>query len=310
MQDYWDGDRFGFETSELKGILVADSDENPYNRHRTIELVHKGTGVRVSPEGGAMETAGAFSVFRSYARQSWLTELRAIKPKVTRNKDGALLVWSPTISHQVKVSALFTVREPNIVDLDISVEGYTHYPDYELLLSNYVAPSLSGGLFVKKNSSTGPDYEHIEITDNPAFHGMYPFFPRDEHAAHIMTDGRGQKGRWYWRVACGRLYAFPMGLATDRNVDVVFMGRPEDVSSVGVTYSLDADTTDDNGVAMHHALYLSLFGRDMHPGDGWRTQVRLVVQTHDDDSDGLLSVFEQFINENSGLNRTFQVQPQ
>ena len=273
-----------------------------------MELVHKGTGVRVSPEGGEMEAAGSFTVFRSYARESWLTELRAVKPEVTRRDNGALLVWEPTISHQAKVSALFTVREPNMIDLDVAVEGYAHYADYELLLSNYVAPCLQGGLFVRRDTSTkGMGYERIEVTDTAAFHGMFPFFPRDERAAHIMTDGRGQKGRWYWRVACGRSYAMPIGFATDGRVVVAFMGRPEDVSSVGVTYSAKGANYDN--VARHHALYLSLFGRDLHPGDGWRTQIRLVVQGYEEDPGGPLSVYEQFMNEKSGLSRTFEPQP-
>lgn len=309
MGNVWDNSRLAFEMSDLKGIFVADSDEHPDNRHRFVELVHKDTGIRVSPEGGMMKRAGSFTVFRSYARNSWLTEYRAIKPEVTRNENGALLVWNPTVTNQVKVSAIFAVREPNIIDLDLSIEGYAFYPDYELLFSNYVAESLNGGLFVRKNDlAEDGEYERIDVTDNPAFHGMYPFFPRDEHAAHIMTDGRGQRGRWYWRAACGRRYAFPVGIASDKRVDVILMGRPEDVSSVGVTYSADGDNYD--GVAKHHALYLSLFGRDLHPGDGWRTQVRLVVQTHEDQTDGPLSTFEQFMDENSGLNRTFQVEPQ
>jgi hypothetical protein len=308
MGNAWDSKRLEFETRDLRGVLVADSDENPNNRHRTVELVHKPTGVRVSPEDGDMEKAGAFTVFRSYARSSWLTELRAIRPEVIQHDSGALLVWNPTFAHQARVSALFAIEEPNIIQLDLSVEGYAHYADYELLLSNYVAASLNGGVFVRSNDlADGDEYEKVDVVDNPAFHGMYPFFPRDEHAANIMTDGRGQKGRWYWRAACCRRHAFPLGFATDGRVDVILMGRPEDVSSVGVTYSAEGDGYD--GVARHHALYLSLFGRDLHPGTGWRTQVRLVVQAHGDNPDGLLSAYEQFGRETCGLDRAFQVQP-
>jgi hypothetical protein len=256
-----------------------------------------------------MEEAGSFTLFRAYAKNGWLTELRAIKPDVTRHKDGALLVWKPTLTHQVKTSALFTIKDPNIIDLDLSIEGYAFYPDYELLFSNYVAEDLHGGLFVRKSEfSNDGEFERIEVTDNPAFHGMYPFFPRDERAAHIMTDGRGQKGRWYWRVLCGRRYAFPMCFATDKRVHVNLMGRPEDVSSVGVTYAAKGESYD--GVARHHALYLSLFGRDLHPGDGWHTQVRLVVSAHENQPDAPLSTFEQFIKETAGINRTFEVEPQ
>jgi hypothetical protein len=41
MGNQWDNYRLTFETSELKGVLVADSDEYPNNRHRITELFHK-----------------------------------------------------------------------------------------------------------------------------------------------------------------------------------------------------------------------------------------------------------------------------
>lgn len=298
-----------FDSDQLQGTLVADCGEDTSNnRHHIRNLIHKNTGTCVSPDNGMMASAGSFTLFRAYARNSWLTEIRATKPQVERKEDGCILTWHPTIRHQVKITAAFTLCSPNIIDLDLALEGYAHYPDYELLCSNYYADHMQGGLFVKQNPLSDNDtYEKIYITDNPAFHGMYNFFPRNEYAAHIMTDGRGQKGRWYWNVACGRPYAFPFGFATDNQVDVLFMGRPEDVSSVGVTYTADDDRYD--GVARHHALYLSLFGRDLHPGDGWRTQLRLVVDQTMNASEALLASYTDFQACISEINRTFEVTP-
>ena len=255
-----------------------------------------------------MERAGAFSVFRAYARSGWLTELRATQPGVSRKENGATLTWPPTFQHQAKLCATFSVKEPDCIDLDIAVVGCTYYRDYELLISNYVAPSLRGGLFVKEPGDAldgGP--EKVMVTSSPVYQGMYPFFPRDERAAHVMTDGRGQKGRWHWQVVCGRPYAFPLGFASDGRVDVLLMGRPEDVSAVGVTYSGNGERCD--GVARHHALYLSLFGRDLHPGEGWRTQVRLVVGAYGNRVEKLVSAFERFREEKAGISRTFEVSP-
>lgn len=312
MDIRWDTgkDEFLFETDELKGLFVADCGGNQpsNNRHQVRGLIHKGSGVRISPEGGSMDHAGALSVFRAYAENSWLGELRATEPHITRHENGATLIWPPSFKHQAKISATFIIKAPNIIDLDIEVEGHTFYPAYELLISNYVAPGLQGGLFVKQNDFADNDEcEKIAVTCNPVFYGMYPFFPRDEYAAHIMTDGRGQKGRWYWRVACGRLYAFPFGFATDGQVDVVMMGRPEDVSAVGVTYAAEGDRYD--GVARHHALYLSLFGRDLHPGEGWRSRVRLVAGAYGNEKGRLVAAFEQFMDETSTVSPTFEVEP-
>lgn len=308
MDGAWDdtGTELAFETADLKGLLLAVPDGRPC--HSVRQLLHKPTHTVVSPETGQMERTGSFTVFRSYARSSWLTELRNTRAEVTRHADGVELVWEPTMRHQVRTTARICIREPNIIDADIAVEGFAHYPDYELLFSNYVAPHLKGSVFVKQDVlGENEEYERIDVTANPMVRGMYPFFPRDERAAHIMTDGRGQRGRHYWKVACGRPYAYPIGVASDDRTMVLLMGKPEDVSSVGVTYWSDEETSDN--VAGHHALYLSLFARDLHPGDAWRTQVRLLVTQPSSQANEPLGHFQAFVKDNSRTPATFDVLP-
>lgn len=279
MLTSWDPERdlLTFETDQLSGVLVADNGEVfSDHRHHVRNLLYRPNATLASPEGSQMERAGSLTLFRTYSKNSWLTELRALRPQVERTDAGAILTWMPTLSHQVSTTAEFSIKSPNIIDVDITVRGFAHYPAYELLCSNYVHSELSGGIFPGNwTTQDKAAYESTMIPDSPAYHGMYNFFPRDEYAAHIMTDGRGQKGRWPWHVACGRPYAYPLGFASNENLSVVFMGKPEDVSSVGVTYHAEGASYD--GVAAHHALYLSLFGRDLFAGDSWRTQVRLVV---------------------------------
>jgi len=308
MNSSWSdaGTEFLFETVELKGCLVADPNGQPC--HSVKQLLHKPTNTYVSPEGSLMEHTGSFTVFRSYARNSWLTELRNTQADVIPREDGVELVWEPTIRHQVRTTARICIREPNIIDADIAIEGLAYYPDYELLFSNYVAPQLKGSVFVKQSVLGETDeYERIAVVDNPMFHGMYPFFPKDERAANVMTDGRGQRGRHYWKVACGRPYAYPMGVASDDSVGVMLMGRPDDVSAVGVTYWADEETSD--SVAAHHALYLSLFARDLHPGDGWRTQVRLIVSDQSVKASEPLKYFKAFLKDTCQTPTTFEVSP-
>jgi hypothetical protein len=186
------------------------------------------------------------------------------------------------------------------------VEAYAHYPDYELLLSNYLAPGFRGGAYVAEHLHGGGRAQQISFADHPAFHGMYNFFPRDERAGHILTDGRGQRGRWHWRVAVGRYYARPLVFSTRDDVDVVLMGRGEDVNAVGATYSGDEEH---DGVADHRAIYLSLFGRDVHPGQGLRTRARLVVDDLAGNADRHAGLQEEFHEEIGDLPRDFEVAP-
>jgi hypothetical protein len=310
----WDAERdlLTFETERLSGILVADNGEAVSDhRHHVRNLVYRRNAMFASPEGSQMDRSGSLTLFRAYSKNSWLTELRALRPQVERTDTGAILTWQPTISHQVSTTAEFSIKSPNIIDVDITVRGYTHYPAYELLCSNYVHSDLSGGLFLGNWSAEDKvARESTMIPDSPAYHGMYNFFPRDETAAHIMTDGRGQKGRWPWHVACGRPYAYPLGFASNENLCAVFMGKPEDVSTVGVTYHAEGAAYD--GVAAHHALYLSLFGRDLYAGDAWRTQIRLVVGDYGRDEEmdkGIISEYDAFIGWTGGLFGANEIRP-
>jgi hypothetical protein len=61
---------------------------------------------------------------------------------------------------------------------------------------------------------------------------------------------------------------------TKGDVAILLMGHPEDTIAVGATYTGD-DSRD--GIADHRGHYLSLFGNDLHPGETWRTRIRMVV---------------------------------
>jgi hypothetical protein len=306
MKTQWPATRgeWEFETERLRGVLVADGSGQPtLCNHRLRALIHKASGILVSPDQaqGRMPEFG-FSVFRTYARDAWLTELRATQPVVTPVEQGVRLTWAATIRHAAKVDATFTIREPNAIDLDLRVEGYAYYPDFEILIANYLAPGFANGVYVAGRDAP----EQIRVADHPAFHGMYPFFPRDEHAAHVLADGRGQRGRWPWHTAIGRKYGLPATFFSNGTVDALLMGCREDVQAVGVTYSGDEAK---DGVADHRAQYLSLFGRDLHPGEGWRTQVRFVVDDFGGDSGRHLHEFERFQSETGSVARSFELTP-
>lgn len=298
--------KFQFQSEIIKGEIAIVEGKTLCN-HRLANTIHIPTNTRVTTEDakGAMPQFG-LSLFRVLARSAYLTELRATQMSVIPRDDGIELVWEPTIRHQAKISAIFVPKEPNIIDLEINVEGYAHYQDYEILLSNYVAPGFTSGIYIRKDDFHNPEAEKIEPKDNLVYHGMFNFFPRDERAANILNDGRGQRGRWYWRVACGRLYAYPMNFFSNDTVDILMMGRREDVSAVGVTYAGDEST---DGVADHRSQYISLFGKDLHPGEGWRTNVRLVIDAFAKDSSKHFLQFTAFEEYVKTAKRQFEIEP-
>jgi hypothetical protein len=261
-------EKMEFNLSELSGVV------NFSKSHHFSEVRHTPSNTLISPDGSGMEQVGLLNFFRVLIRGGYLTELREEKPLVKAEKDGVTLTWLPTIRRQANVTVRFTFREPNIIDMDMSVETLANYPGFEILLSAYLAPGFVSGAYVATEEFGPVVPEQIRITDQPMIHGVWPFFPRNEAGANLLTDGRHQKGRWYWRMAVGRRYGMPMAFFNKGEVDVLVMGRPEDVYAVGVTYDGDPET---DNIAAHRSLYLSMFGEDLVAGEGRRTQMRMVI---------------------------------
>lgn len=277
-----------FNLSDLSGVI------NFSKSHHFSKVKHKPSNTLISPDGSEMEHVGLLNFFRVLISGGYLTELRAEKPLVKPDKNGVTLTWLPTIRRQANVTIRFTFLDPNIIDMDMSVETLNNYPGFEILLSAYLAPGFASGVYVAEEEFGPVVPEQIRITDQPMIHGIWPFFPRDEAAANVLTDGRHQKGRWYWRMAIGRRYGMPMAFFSKGEIDVLVMGRPEDVYAVGATYQGDPKT---DNIAAHRSLYLSLFGEDFVAGEGRRTQMRMIIGKFGSDPDKHTSLYEAFLND-------------
>lgn len=295
-----------FSLSRLSGVLSCDETASHGKSHHFSQIVHKPSGILVSPDKGGMVKAGLLNYFRVLTSGGYLTELRVEKAKVTPEKDGVTFTWEPTIRRQAKVISRFTFREPNIIDIDLKVEPLTSYPGFEIMLSAYMAPGFESGAYVAKQEFGPIEPEQIRIHDQPMIHGVWPFFPRDEAGAHLLTDGRHQKGRFLWRMAIGRRYGLPLAFSSHGELDVLLMGRPEDVYAVGATYKGDAET---DTIARHRSLYLSLFGENFKPGEGRRTQMRMIIDDFGSDPVKHAEIYQAFLHEVEPIPRTFTINP-
>lgn len=295
-----------FSLSRLSGVLSCDLTASHGKSHHFSKVIHKPSGTVVSPDTGGMIKAGLLNYFRVLTAGGYLTELRVEKAVLKPEPDGITFVWEPTLRRQAKVTARFVFREPNIIDMDLRVETLASYPGFEVLLSAYMAPGFDAGAYVAKQEFGSDEPEQIRILDQPMLRGLYPFFPRDEAGAHLLTDGRHQKGRFPWRMAIGRRYAMPLAFFSQGSVDVLLMGRPEDVYAVGATYKGDPET---DGVARHRSLYLSLFGGDFQPGEGRRTQMRMIVDDFGSDPKKHVELYQTFLKDVGSIPRTFFINP-
>ncbi len=305
----WDPEtqKLDFKLKELSGVLNLDHENPRFSTHHFSEVRHTPTGMLLSPDDGKMKHVGLLNFFRVLISGGYLTELRAEKPVVKPEKDGVTLTYLPTIRRQAKVVIRFTFREPNIIDMDMAVETLANFSGFEVLLSAYLAEGFVSGAYVAEKEfgeETVP--EQIRITDQPMIHGVWPFFPRDEAGANLLTDGRHQKGRWYWRMAIGRRYGMPMAFFSKGEVDVLLMGRPEDVYAVGATYEGDAEN---DSIAAHRSLYLSLLGEDLPAGKGRRTRMRMIVGEFGSNPGKHAALYGAFLKEFESEPRSFQINP-
>jgi hypothetical protein len=296
-----------FSLSNLAGILNCNINSTYGKSHHFNNVIYKPTGMKVSPDGERMAGTGMLNFFRVLIEGGYLTELRVEEAILEPAEDGITLIWDPTIRRQAKIKVQFTFKEPNIIDMDMWVETLTNYPKFEILLSAYLAPGFESGVYLAKEEFGPTEPEQIRLVDQPMIHGIWPFFPRDEAGANLLTDGRHQKGRWFWRMAIGRRYGMPLAFFSKNGVDAILMGRPEDVYAVGATYK--GDEQNDN-VAGHRSLYLSLFGEDFKAGEGRRTQMRMIVDASGSDPEKHRKLYQSFLKEMETKPCSFQINPE
>ena len=295
---------FRFQTATLSGLLDAEGQAaNPLCNHRLRNLLYRPTGTRLTPDlVPDVSSRFGLSLFRIYARNACLGELRATPYTARLLENGVEYAWQPFVGHAVAVTCRMTVLESNAIDLELELKSYAAYSDYEILLSSYWAPGFAPGGYVRLSSGT----QQIRPCCNEVYAGQYLYFPRDAQAARLLTDGRGARGRWGWEQCVGRRYAIPMGYFSNGQVDALLMGRPDDVSAVGMTYAGDEKN---DPVARHRGLYLSLFGRDLAAGEAWRTRVRLVVDAFAGETARHAQEYERFIGEVASLASSFEMNP-
>lgn len=294
-----------FSLSEISGAMsfVAKNGKPMYPHFNKV--MHKASGTLLSPDADRMKGVGMINFFRVLIEGGYLTELRVEEPILEPEKDGISMTWLPTIRRQAKVKVKFSFKEPNIIDMDMWVETLTNYSGFEILLSGYMANGFESGAYVAKQEFGSTEPEQIRIVDQPMIHGIWPFFPRDEAGANLLTDGRHQKGRFYWRMAVGRRYGMPVAFFSNKGIDAILMGRPEDVYAVGATYK--GESTDN--VADHRAFYLSLFGENLKAGEGRRTQMRMIIGNYGSNPEKHTALYKAFIDEVGLHPRSFFINP-
>lgn len=279
---------WNFETEELKGFIQPDGD-----RHGVKELIHKPTGVDVVHP--RYDVLNLFLLFSTNLCMGTARE----KERTIRAEDNAIVVhWDPTDDHKAELIARYEIKEPNIIDLNITVRSNWPYPAYEVFLSNYFDPSMQPYVYVQGSPCVDPPNEPQWIAPqvNDVFVGTGLVFPRDQHAARRSVDGRWDRIWELYQWNPQRYYELPILFQADTKcrMAAVLMSRPEDCFAVVSGYNSD---NMDDAFKGQNPLYLCLFGDDLVPGSERTVHCRLAVTELDQSISKPLELYEAFISE-------------
>ncbi len=263
------GAEFRFDTGELRGVLRGGG--RPAG---LTELVDVATGTNLAGRGGIL---GFYRLLDADTRYpdgwSWAGGAARVLA------DGAVeATWPADAAHPFDLRAVYRWRTPSALDLETTLTAGKALRRMEVFVASYFNGFAESRVYAQ--TPTGPAF----LDADPAS-GVWQAFPRDAAAVSIVRDGRWTRPLHPVEWAIRPPHAVPLGLRRDASMGrtALVMARPGDCFAVLTPHGAEA----------HRSLYLSLFGRDLKPGESATAAVRLVVGRDMDDA-AAVSAWEAF----------------
>src|SRR5262245_52815421 len=118
---------FDFETAAIKGTIQP---QGAY--HGVTRLVDKRTGRQlIDPRFSAL------NLFKLHSVNHYMGQPREMERTVTASPTAVEIKWAATVAHQGEITARYEVREPNAIDVTVTVRAQGTYPGYEVFMSSY-----------------------------------------------------------------------------------------------------------------------------------------------------------------------------
>ena len=274
---------YEFDTGVLRGKMRLDG-----KWQGICSVVHAATGIELAKPPGLLSYYRMFTTNKRYgdAVRDWPAAVRVLP-------DGGLeITFAPQAAHPVEVRGVFRWVRPDTIDLETTVTPQSDMPQFELFLSNYVAPGLDGSVYLQTNRFNKLAAAGLVRADwHPLIDGNYLMFPRDLAGNRLICDGRWEYPSNPVQWAVGRYMAGPLVVRRDatNGLAVALMAPPEDCFAVAVPYN----KTPPDLVAGHSSMYLSLFGRDLSAGQPACVRTRIVIRKDLTDKEAL-GLFEDY----------------
>lgn len=263
------GAEFRFDTGELRGVLRGGGRPTGLT-----ELVDIATGTNLAGRNGVL---GFYRLLDSDTRYpdgwSWTGGAARVL------SDGAVEAICPAdAAHPFDLRAVYRWRTPSTLDLETTLTARRGLRRMEVFVASYFNGFAESRVFARTAEGSA-----FVAADEAS--GVWQAFPRDEAAMAIVRDGRWMRPPHPVEWTIRQPLAAPLGLRRDASMGrtALVMARPEDCFAVLTPHGAEA----------HRSLYLSLFGRDLGPGESVSAVVRLVVGRDMADA-AAVSAWEEF----------------
>ncbi len=282
---------FEFQTEAIQGTIRLDG-----AYHGVTRLIDRRTGRQLIDA-----RYSALNLFKLMAVDQVMGMPRLMDRKIRVSAKSLEVVWAATDAHQGTVTARYEIRQPNAVDLTVTVNSLGTYPGYEVFVSSYFDKTLRPSVYLRP-SARGPatgDCEVVVPSFSDVFRGTVLVFPRDAHAARRCVDGRWDRNERKTptvQMCPLRRYAHCLALLSDpgNRLGVVLMSEPRHCYAISTRYHAEEEK---QRLTDYSAFDFSLFGEDLLPGDERTARIRLAVTPLGGDSSLPLTLYRAFLSE-------------
>ncbi len=221
-----------------------------------------------------------YRVFTTHHRYG--ESMRGI-PSTTELINGQTLkvVWNEDEEHPFVLSAVYQWKNPQTLDLNISVEAKETLPNFEIFLSSYLTDKFPES-YVYAQTEEGHTF-----LPTPVDAGVWQVFPRDAQAITMIQDGR-------WSIppnpvdwAIRPFFKEPIiyRVNSETNLAVVQMANKNNCFAILTPHAGET----------HYSMYFSLFGKTLEIGETVTTPVRMIIAPMNEDA--ILKSYYDFLAE-------------
>lgn len=266
---------FMFDTGVLRGKLRADGWSKGLS-----DVEHIPSRTKLDRSMGLLGHYRVFTANKRYGNGAWDWPGEA-----KLQADGSVEArWPATEERPFDLHAAYRWAAPNALDVITTVQAKTNLAHFESFLASYFAETFTNSLAYVAELP-GRSGRAGFLAAEPSF-GTWLAFPRDDAAMAIFRDGRWtippSPVEW---VKMPRL-AKPLGIRRDpaSGLTAVIMAPPADAFALCTPQQMEG----------HRSMYLSLFGRDLNPGQTAWVRTRLLIAEKLSDTE-VVKAYESYL---------------